>query len=98
MQPQFKQTPPSTARSITITRFLSCASRIAATYPPGPAPTTATSARFSIDHSCVNDASSGTSSREGCDSRESVLAGLSEAAQLTELSREVRRPIREDVV
>ena len=31
MQPRFRQTPPSSSRSITVARMPSCAARIAAT-------------------------------------------------------------------
>src|SRR5512145_339058 len=40
MHPQLTQTPPGRSRSTTATRIPSCAPRIAATYPPGPAPIT----------------------------------------------------------
>src|ERR1700730_4367443 len=40
MQPQLRQIPPRCSRSTSATFILSCAARIAATYPPGPPPTT----------------------------------------------------------
>src|SRR5450432_1920266 len=40
MQPQFRQMPPGRSRSMHATLKPSCAPRMAATYPPGPAPTT----------------------------------------------------------
>src|SRR6476661_7142541 len=40
MQPQLRQMPPSDSRSITATFSPSCEARMAATYPPGPLPTT----------------------------------------------------------
>src|SRR5262245_45579836 len=40
MHPQLPQTPPGLSRSTTAVRSPSWAARIAATYPPGPAPTT----------------------------------------------------------
>src|SRR5688572_15557490 len=40
MQPQFRQMPPGRSRSMQATLKPSCAPRMAATYPPGPAPTT----------------------------------------------------------
>ena len=43
MQPTFKHTPPMNSRSTITVFFPSCAARIAATYPPGPAPITQTS-------------------------------------------------------
>src|SRR5687768_2895005 len=43
MQPQFRQTPPGRSSSTAATERPSCAHRMAATYPPGPVPTTATS-------------------------------------------------------
>src|SRR5690242_20708308 len=43
MQPQLRQMPPNRSRSITAVLRPSWAARIAHTYPPGPAPTTATS-------------------------------------------------------
>src|SRR5512145_375343 len=46
MHPQLTQTPPGRSRSTTATRMPSCAPRIAATYPPGPAPITTRSKRF----------------------------------------------------
>ena len=42
MQPTFRQTPPQYLSSTTATDWPSCAARIAATYPPGPAPSTNT--------------------------------------------------------
>src|SRR5437879_12895979 len=42
MQPQLKQTPPGRSSSTVATESPSWAQRIAATYPPGPVPTTAT--------------------------------------------------------
>src|SRR5688572_18052582 len=43
MHPQFRHTPPGRSSSTAATERPSCAHRIAATYPPGPVPTTATS-------------------------------------------------------
>src|SRR5262245_3113799 len=43
MQPQFRQTPPGRSSSMAATVRPSWAHRIAATYPPGPVPTTTTS-------------------------------------------------------
>ena len=43
MQPTLRQTPPQYFFSITATDLPSCAARMAATYPPGPAPRTMTS-------------------------------------------------------
>src|SRR6187399_3320269 len=44
MHPQIRQVPPSAFwRSITATFFPSCEARMAATYPPVPAPMTTTS-------------------------------------------------------
>src|SRR5882724_1815680 len=40
MQPQFRQMPPGRSRSTHAVLKPSCAPRMAATYPPGPAPTT----------------------------------------------------------
>src|SRR5438477_3123367 len=40
MQPQLRQMPPKCSRSTTAVFMPSCAARIAATYPPGPPPTT----------------------------------------------------------
>jgi hypothetical protein len=40
MHPQFKHTPPQFSFSITNVFCFNCPSRIAATYPPGPPPTT----------------------------------------------------------
>src|SRR5262245_17445261 len=45
MHPQFRQIPPGRSASTTATRCPSCAARIAATYPPGPEPTTTASNR-----------------------------------------------------
>src|SRR5436309_9516356 len=50
MQPQLRQTPPGRSSSTAATESPSCAHRIAATYPPGPVPTTTTSkAWFATD-------------------------------------------------
>src|SRR5918911_735276 len=43
MQPTLRQTPPQYLSSTTATRLPSCEARMAATYPPGPAPRTTTS-------------------------------------------------------
>ena len=43
MQPQLRQTPPGRSSSTVATESPSCAQRMAATYPPGPVPTTTTS-------------------------------------------------------
>ena len=43
MHPTFRQTPPQYFSSTTATDLPSCAARMAATYPPGPAPRTRTS-------------------------------------------------------
>lgn len=43
MQPTFRQTPPQYFSSTIAVFSPSCAARIAATYPPGPAPSTTTS-------------------------------------------------------
>ncbi len=43
MQPTLRQTPPQYFFSMIATRWPSWAARIAATYPPGPAPRTTTS-------------------------------------------------------
>jgi hypothetical protein len=43
IQPQFRHTPPSASRSTIAVRSPSCPARIAATYPPGPDPSTTTS-------------------------------------------------------
>src|SRR2546422_5868290 len=43
MQPQLRQTPPGRSSSTAATDSPSWAQRIAATYPPGPVPTTTTS-------------------------------------------------------
>src|SRR4029453_10797745 len=43
MQPQLRQTPPGRSSSTAATERPSCAHRMAATYPPGPVPTTTTS-------------------------------------------------------
>ena len=43
MQPTLRQTPPQYFSSTTATDLPSCAARMAATYPPGPAPRTRTS-------------------------------------------------------
>src|SRR5512132_1176692 len=43
MQPTLRQTPPSHCLSTIATFCFSCAARIAATYPAGPAPITTTS-------------------------------------------------------
>ena len=43
IHPTLLQTPPSCAASTHAVRSLRCAARIAATYPPGPAPSTMTS-------------------------------------------------------
>src|SRR5437660_2165161 len=43
MQPQLRQTPPGRSSSTAATERPSWAQRIAATYPPGPVPTTTTS-------------------------------------------------------
>src|SRR6185437_16328580 len=40
MQPQLRQMPPRCSRSTTAVFIPSCAARIAATYPPGPPPST----------------------------------------------------------
>src|SRR5579862_6291051 len=40
MQPQFRQVPPNSSLSTKATEAPSCAARIAAGYPPGPAPMT----------------------------------------------------------
>src|SRR3954469_3414989 len=45
IQPTFRQTPPQYFSSTTATRLPSWAARMAATYPPGPAPSTTTSKR-----------------------------------------------------
>src|SRR5262249_39688184 len=44
MQPQLRHTPPGRSSSTTTTDRPSWAQRMADTYPPGPVPTTATSA------------------------------------------------------
>ncbi len=46
MHPQFRQTPPSDSFSTSAVRLPSCASRMAATYPPGPPPITTASKVF----------------------------------------------------
>src|SRR5512139_1608395 len=46
MHPQLTHTPPGRSRSTTATRIPSWAARIAATYPPGPAPITTRSKCF----------------------------------------------------
>src|SRR4051812_7878686 len=43
MQPTLRHTPPQYLDSTTATLLPSCAARMAATYPPGPAPRTTTS-------------------------------------------------------
>src|SRR6185295_17806644 len=43
MQPQLRQTPPGRSSSTVATESPSWAQRMAATYPPGPVPTTTTS-------------------------------------------------------
>ena len=43
MQPTLRHTPPQYFSSTTATLLPSCAARMAATYPPGPAPRTTTS-------------------------------------------------------
>jgi len=48
IHPQLRQTPPSRSFSMHATLAPSCAARIAATYPPGPPPSTATSYRSII--------------------------------------------------
>src|SRR4030095_16160374 len=40
MQPTFRHVPPRNSRSTQATFIPSCAARMAATYPPGPAPMT----------------------------------------------------------
>ncbi len=40
MQPRFRQVPPTSVSSMTVTCAPSCAALSAATYPPGPAPIT----------------------------------------------------------
>ena len=47
MHPQFRHTPPSSSRSTRAALFPSCASRMAATYPPGPEPMT-TASKFLV--------------------------------------------------
>ncbi len=47
IHPQFRQTPPSDSLSTSAVFFPSCASRMAATYPPGPAPIT-TASKFLV--------------------------------------------------
>ena len=49
MQPTLRHTPPSFSFSTQMTFRPFCAARIAATYPPGPAPMTTTSADFMRD-------------------------------------------------
>src|SRR5579859_4547876 len=46
MQPTFRHVPPMYCFSTIATRPPNCAARMAATYPPGPAPITVTSNRF----------------------------------------------------
>src|SRR5947207_3238302 len=48
MQPTLRQTPPQYFFSTTAVLKPSCAARIAATYPPGPAPRTTTSYCFAM--------------------------------------------------
>ncbi len=48
MQPQFRQTPPNWAFSTRAVRKPSWLARMAATYPPGPPPTTITSNLLSL--------------------------------------------------
>src|ERR1700712_1125269 len=47
MQPTLRHTPPMYSRSMMAVLTLSCPSRIAAGYPPGPAPMTTASKRCS---------------------------------------------------
>src|SRR5260221_8652854 len=47
MQPQLRQMPPKCSRSTQAVFMPSCAARIAATYPPGPPPSTITSKELS---------------------------------------------------
>src|ERR1700751_429433 len=47
MQPQLRQMPPNCSRSTTAVFMPSCAARIAATYPPGPPPSTMVSKEVS---------------------------------------------------
>src|SRR5687767_2077821 len=52
MQPTFRQTPPQYCFSTTATFRPSCAARMAATYPPVPAPITTTSYSLATIHHC----------------------------------------------
>src|SRR4051794_28450645 len=62
MQPTFRQTPPQNRSSTTATLLPSCAARMAATYPPGPAPRTTTSNRCGIGEPSIL----GVSKRREC--------------------------------
>src|SRR6056297_2669036 len=74
MQPWFRQVPPKASFSTSVTSRSSCAARMAATYPPGPAPTTSTS---------VPVAMSPTTIREPIDRRGFECAGWSLCRRLT---------------
>src|SRR5688572_20610997 len=59
MQPQMRQVPPSAfCRSTTATFFPSCDARMAATYPPVPAPITTTSYACAMSNPLVYSATS----------------------------------------
>ena len=64
MQPQIRQVPPSVfCFSTTATLRPSCAARIAATYPPVPAPITTTSYSLATISHCLPDRNSPSSRR-----------------------------------
>ncbi len=64
MQPQMRQVPPSAFwRSTTATFNPSCAARMAATYPPVPAPITTTSYSFAIPQTLYRSGQAGLKTR-----------------------------------
>src|SRR5205823_7445931 len=85
MQPMRRHVPPSSgSRSMHTVFAPSCAARIAAVYPPGPPPRTATSASITLDR---------TSPLQGHahGDRFALVADRAEAVPLVQRRRAVRR-------
>src|SRR5438445_10984989 len=57
MHPMFRHVPPRNWRSMQATFMPSCAARMAATYPPGPAPITTRSNCVSLGFSLIGSSS-----------------------------------------
>ncbi len=79
IQPTFRQVPPSLFFSISVTSPPSCAARIAATYPPGPPPMTATvvfPAFFGAGAACAAEAGAAAGAPPTCSPAAPIYAKI----------------------